>query len=122
MKSTAAKVKFLFLFILIPSCAPRITGTWNYLAVYDRNSGKQIPVAAGDSMVMRKDGSFAYRLKKADRRGNGFWRLNDTNMGKFLVLRYLPNNNERSFFLDTFTRRHLVMSEGTMVFRYRRQR
>lgn len=120
MKSTAAKFKYFFLLLLIQSCAPRITGTWNYLAVYDQNSGKHIPVAAGDSMVLRKDGSFAYGLKQAGRSGNGFWRLSDTMNGKSLVLRYLPKNNERSFHLDTFTRKHLVISEGSMVFSYRR--
>ena len=120
MKSTAAKFKYLFLFLLMPSCAPRITGVWNYVAVYDQNSGKQIPVASGDSMVLRKDGSFAYGLKQAGRSGNGFWRLADTLNGKSLVLCYLPKNNERSFHMDRFTRRQLVISEGSMVFSYRR--
>lgn len=99
-----------------------MTGTWNYVAVYDQISGKQIPVAEGDSMVLRKDGSFAYGLKQAGRNGNGFWRLADTLNGKSLVLRYLPKNNERSFQLDTFTCRKLVMTEGPMVFSYRRRR
>ena len=122
MKSIAAKLKAFSLILLIHSCVPRIAGTWNYQAVYDRNSGKHLPVAAGDSMVVRKEGSFAYALKNAGRTGNGFWRINDTITGKYLVLRYLPNNNERSFRLDTFTRRQLVMSEGNMVFSYRRGR
>lgn len=120
MKSTAARIKAIFLLFLISSCAPRITGTWNYVAVYDRNSGKQVPVASGDSMVVRKDGSFAYRLKIANRSGSGFWKLNDTSTGTYLVLHYLPNHHERSFRLDTFNRKKLVMSEGSMVFSYRR--
>jgi hypothetical protein len=120
MKSTAVKIKAVFFLFLVSSCAPQITGTWNYLAVYDRNSGKQVPVATGDSMVVRKDGSFAYLLKKANRSGNGFWKLNDSGTSTYLVLRYLPNNHERRFKLDTFTRKKLVMSEGSMVFSYRR--
>ncbi|MEY3984425.1 MAG: hypothetical protein RL160_1984 [Bacteroidota bacterium] len=120
MKSTAVKIKAILFLLFVSSCAPQITGTWNYLAVYDRNSGKQVPVSDGDSMIISKDGRFAYLLKKANRSGNGFWKLNHADTSSYLVLRYLPNNHERSFRLDTFTRKKLVMSEGTMVFSYRR--
>ncbi|MEN9512124.1 MAG: hypothetical protein RLZZ370_1943 [Bacteroidota bacterium] len=122
MKSTVVKTSVFFFLILLSSCAPQIAGTWNYRSVYDRNNGKQVPVVSGDSMVVRKDGSFAYALKKANRSGNGFWKLSDSNTGTYLVLRYLPNNHERSFRLDTFTRKKLVMSEGSVVFSYRRGR
>lgn len=120
MKSTAVRIKTIFFLFLASSCAPQIRGTWNYVAVYDRNSGSQVPVAIGDSMVVSEDGRFAYQLKKANRSGDGFWKLNDSGTRTYLVLRYLPNNHERSFRLDTFTRKKLVMSEGSMVFSYRR--
>jgi hypothetical protein len=121
MKSTAVKISIL-LMLALQACAPKITDTWNYTAVYNRSSGASLPVAVGDSLIIKSDGTFAYRLKLAGRSGNGFWRLADTLSGKSLVLCYLPNKSLRSFQLDTFTRKRLVISEGPMVFSYRSAR
>lgn len=111
---------FLLLSILISSVsfAQNISQKWIFESIRLANdtSEKNLkPIANGDYMLLREDGTFEYKLNSIPLSAKGNWELKN----QFLTYHYtFPNDTIRSFNLSV-TNNQLVLEEDSVLYTFK---